>query len=592
MMQKRTKRIVVYGLTAAVLVLGTFLGYRQICPPQAPRDFQENSALTLADVAGQTEPSMNMMLSHLKIMSRQMHVAGSDANRQVHDYLVQQLAAMGYMPQTEAYQLTPQQIFEIERTHRNHQDDVYDEQEIRDYAAMGDAPTLDIQNVLVHIPAPQAQGAVLVMAHYDSVKFGPGASDDLISVTALMETLRTLNTANMKNDLYVLFTDGEEQGLLGAACFVDSHPELKETLSLVVNVESRGQRGALLMFETTANNQAMIDLYRQGVPVPVSFSIATSVYQIMQNDTDLSEFMLDGYAGLNFACIEGAEVYHTENDTFEGIDRNTVYHYLQTTSGFVDYLCRADISAVAGSQQDAVFFPLLQGNLITMGDATAKGLAWGSAALACAWIAYLLIARKISGKALLKTMGIQLGMMAACGLVSFLIVKVASSVAHLSTTRDFLAWPFATPLFLILLAVSVIVGTWILLRHGRKQNEPLSMLAGMMPLLIVGAVGTALAFHAASYLFSLPLGLLLVVSVIALFAQGKGTYLRALGAASLVIGGLFTLLLFTPIVYLVYVALALPMAPAAIALAGIPLSICAAYACLFMAGGSPEPALA
>ena len=70
MMQKRTKRIVVYGLTAAVFVLGTFLEYRQICPPQAPRDFQENSSLTLADVAGQAEASMNMMLSHLKIMSQ------------------------------------------------------------------------------------------------------------------------------------------------------------------------------------------------------------------------------------------------------------------------------------------------------------------------------------------------------------------------------------------------------------------------------------------------------------------------------------------------------------------------------------------
>ncbi len=591
-MQKQTRRMAAYGLTAVVLLLGAFLGYRQICPPQTPDNFQENNTLTLSDVAGQTEPSMNMMLSHLKIMSRQMHVAGSDANRQVHDYLVQQLTAMGYTPQTESYQLTPQQIFQIERTHRNHQDDVYDEQEIRDYAAMGDAQTLDIQNVLVTIPAPQAQGAVLVMAHYDSVKFGPGASDDLISVTALMETLRTLDTTGMQNDLYVLFTDGEEQGLLGAACFVDSHPELKDRLSLVVNVESRGQRGALLMFETTANNQAMIDLYQQGVPVPVSFSIATSVYQMMQNDTDLSEFMLAGYAGLNFACIEGAEVYHTENDTFEGIDRDTVYHYLQTTSGFVNFLCRADVSAVASSQQDAVFFPLLQGNLVVMGDGTARGIAWVSAALACAWIAFLLLARKASGKTLLKTVGMQLGMMVAGALVSFVVVKIASTAAHLSTTREYLTWALSTPLFLILLAISMVVSTWILLRYARKQNEPLAVLAGMMPLLILGAIGTALAFNAASYLFSLPLCLLLAVSVIAWILQSKHMRLHMLGSISLVVIGLFTLLLFTPIVYLVYVALALPMAPAAIALAGIPLSICVACACLLFPCDTPESALA
>lgn len=577
-MQNKTKRILTYGLLAFVLILGTFFGYRQICPPQMPADFQENHTLTLADVAGQTEPSMNMMLSHLKIMSQQMHVAGSEANRQVHDYLVSQLTAMGYTPQTEAYQLTPQQIFEIERTHRNHQDDVYDEQEIRDYAAMGDAATLDIQNVLVTIKAPQAQGAVLVMAHYDSVKFGPGASDDLISVTALMETLRTLDTTDMKNDLYVLFTDGEEQGLLGAACFVDSHPELKEQISLVVNVESRGQRGALLMFETTANNQAMIDLYRKGVPVPVSFSIATSVYQIMQNDTDLSEFMLDGYAGLNFACIEGAEVYHTENDTFEGIDRNTVYHYLQTTSGFVDSLCRADLSTVSTSEQDAVFFPLFQGNLVSMGTRTAQALAWGSVLAACAWIVYLLVGKQAGAKAFLKTAGIQLGMMAACGLGSFIVVKVVSAIAHLSTTREYLTWSFSTPLFLILLFISVVVSVWMFVWRGRKQNDPLAVLGGVMPLFIIGAIGTAIAFPAASYLFSLPLWLLLIVSVLTRVLQKKDLHLSLLGGLSLLVVGTITLLLFVPIVYLVYVALALPMAPGAIALAGIPLSACTACA--------------
>ena len=99
-----------------------------------------------------------------------------------------------------------------------------------------------------------------------------------------------------------------------------------------------------------------------------------------------------------------------------------------------------------------------------------------------------------------------------------------------------------------------------------------------MPLFIIGAIGTAIAFPAASYLFSLPLWLLLIVSVLTRVLQKKDLHLSLLGGLSLLVVGTITLLLFVPIVYLVYVALALPMAPGAIALAGIPLSACTACA--------------
>lgn len=47
--------------------------------------------------------------------------------------------------------------------------------------------------------------------------------DDGSNVAAILEIARVLKTgAQPRNDIEILFTDGEEQGLLGAQAFVDA----------------------------------------------------------------------------------------------------------------------------------------------------------------------------------------------------------------------------------------------------------------------------------------------------------------------------------------------------------------------------------
>lgn len=569
-MNARTKRWAAGLLALLTLCIGIYLGYAQICAPKMPAEFEEKT-VTLEEVQGEG-PSLNMMLSHLKILSQRMHVAGSAAQGEVHQYLVSQIQEMGYQPIVESYSLTPYQIYEIEKTHRNHQDDVYDEAEIRDYADMPEGKeTLDLKNVLVRLDAPGTDRGVLIMAHYDSVKFGPGASDDLISVTALMESLRNLSGKELKNDLYFLFTDGEEQGLLGAACFVDAHPELKDRLAFVVNIESRGQRGALLMFETTQNNLGLMDVYNQGVPQKVSFSIATAVYQMMSNDTDLSEFMLAGYPGLNFACIEGAEVYHTENDTFEGIDRNTAYHYLNTATQFTEYLATAELPDVT-STQDAVFFPLTSGNLVIMSATTAQILGFVTAALGILTIALLCVKRRIRLRALLQAALLQIGLIGGFFLICWGIVRIAISSAGLTTMREYLTWAGSTPLFLILMAAGILILGALMIFLCRKSLSPAEKMAGMLPLLILGSIGLAIGFNAASYLFSIPLALLSIGLMLYTLLPKGNAIIAGIGA---VLFTLIVLLLYVPIAYLFYIAMALPMAPVAIAFGMIPITISA-----------------
>ncbi|MFQ5492041.1 MAG: M28 family peptidase, partial [Phycisphaerae bacterium] len=47
--------------------------------------------------------------------------------------------------------------------------------------------------------------------HYDSQQLAPGAGDDGAGVAAILEAVRAVGEAgDLRNDLYVIITDGEE----------------------------------------------------------------------------------------------------------------------------------------------------------------------------------------------------------------------------------------------------------------------------------------------------------------------------------------------------------------------------------------------
>ena len=79
----------------------------------------------------------------------------------------------------------------------------------------------------------------MLAAHYDSVAACPGPSDDGAAVAAMLESVRALLTVDLlRNDLVLLITDGEEDGLLGAAAFAPKYP-LADRRAVVLNWEAR-----------------------------------------------------------------------------------------------------------------------------------------------------------------------------------------------------------------------------------------------------------------------------------------------------------------------------------------------------------------
>jgi len=117
--------------------------------------------------------SAGRAMEHLEVIAREPHPMGSRRNAEVRDYLVAQLRRAGL------------------------------EVQVQD----SDAPP---ENVVARLEGTASTGAILLMAHYDSVPDSPGACDNGGSVAGLLEMVRVLNEGQaLENDVLVLLTDGE-----------------------------------------------------------------------------------------------------------------------------------------------------------------------------------------------------------------------------------------------------------------------------------------------------------------------------------------------------------------------------------------------
>ena len=180
-----------------------------------------------------------------------------------------------------------------------------------------------VRNIIVTI-GPPAGHAVLVNAHYDSVPVGPGASDDGMGVATLIEVARQLKNRRLLRPVFLLLNEGEELGLVGARAFLAD--PLSQRVDSLVNLETRGVRGPVNMFETSRPNAAPIALFAASVTRPVANSLSTDVYRLMPNYTDVNSFDERGWLTLNLAPIGNETRYHSAGDDLASVDPATLQH--------------------------------------------------------------------------------------------------------------------------------------------------------------------------------------------------------------------------------------------------------------------------
>lgn len=211
-------------------------------------------------------------------------------------------------------------------------------------------------NLMTRLKGSANGPAVMLSAHYDS-RTGPGASDDGVGLSALLEIARMMKQKpQARNDIIFLITDGEELGLLGAKKWVEEHSWAKDVDS-VINLEARGTTGPSFMFETSEESRWLVELISKHVTHPFASSLYYEIYKILPNDTDFTVFKRAGIEGFNFAFIGDVKNYHTLNDNYENADRGSLQHHGQNAWSLLQPLSEYDLSNKAEGK--SVYFSVL-----------------------------------------------------------------------------------------------------------------------------------------------------------------------------------------------------------------------------------------
>lgn len=314
----RSSALQAFGLLLALLACIIVVAWLQL-PPKALPDSAPPDAFSAARA-----------FLHIEATAQVPHPEGTPENRAVRDYLVKTLEEMGI----------PAEVHHLVRDWGRHWT----------YGGVGQA-----ENVLARIPGTGGGKAFALMGHFDSVPYGPGAADDMSAVATMLETARALKASPpLLNDVVLIFTNGEENGLHGAKAFRE-HPWAQE-IGVVLNMEARGTRGPSYMFETSAENGWLIaQLAAAGVPARAS-SMMYDVYRPLPFSTDLDP-LKERIPGLNIAYVDNFAYYHTPNDSPERLNLDSLQHHGEYALGLARHF--GNIPLDETRSPDAAYFDLL-----------------------------------------------------------------------------------------------------------------------------------------------------------------------------------------------------------------------------------------
>lgn len=242
--------------------------------------------------------SAERALGDVRMISRHSHPTGSAEAAKVATYLTARLQQMGLSPSR------------------------FDDTGILQYGH-DFARAARISDIVAVLPGTNpALPALAIVSHYDSVPHSPGAADDGAGVAASLEIARALAAAPHQRDVVLVFTDGEELGLLGAEAFFHRHAQVKH-IGAVINFDARGASGRAAMFETGPQSGLLVGHLSGAV---TANSATALIYDAMPNGTDFTLAKNLGLPGLNFAFIGDVAAYHTPLASAGRLDPGSLQH--------------------------------------------------------------------------------------------------------------------------------------------------------------------------------------------------------------------------------------------------------------------------
>lgn len=491
------------------------------------------------------------------------HPMGTAANADVRAFLLGELRGMGLTPQVQTARVTLEP----------------------------DAPASvwsgEVNNIVARLAGTDGSGAVMLAAHYDSVPAGPGAGDNGAGVVAVLETMRVLSAGPPpRNDVIVVFADGEEHEMLGSKAFVDANPWVHD-VRVVLNTEGAGRGGRVSPALTSPDNGWVLRSYVAESSDPFVYSAFDAPLNALHMGGDLERYQQAVPAGLEFATLDGLSSYHTSAETADRVSAGTLTEYGTTILALTRHLADSDLDEV--SAPSAVAFTLTSNVTVIYPGAWSLPLALVAALAVIAGLALAMRRGLLRPWSVIRSLfglgaGIVLAMAAATAamyLVTLADPRMSDAIQGHTYYRIF--WLLGAAACGV---CALALATWWLRRRHTGPEVAAAALVGFAILaVLLGAFAPTVA-----YLVTWPLlGATAAFSYVAV--RDRGANATRLAATA---GILPAVLLVTPLVYAFFQLIARAEITATIPLIALPILFAAsalALAVPFVTIGWSRPSL-
>jgi hypothetical protein len=393
--------------------------------------------------------------------------------------------------------------------------------------------TARVSNIIAVLPGERPE-AVGLVSHYDSGFENPGAADAAFGVAVALEAARSLAARPQRRwSLFVIVTDAEEAGLMGAAGLTTDR-EVADRLKAYINLEAVGAGEPFVLFETGPGNGWLVAPWARHAPHPRGGSYTLAIYERLPNDTDFSIVKRLEIPGLNFASVGDSHVYHTARDVPDRLPTRLIRRAGENVVAIAAALDEIDVTQRA--TWDATYFDIGS----TVGVSFGPSAAWAIAALALVFGAIACV--RITAGAI-RLGGVARLLLTAAWAAAALLLAVASMVAvtwALRAAREvYHPWYAHPDRLLLLITTTGLTVAWAVNRLGawlppraHAPRHPALVWALTLPIWIALAIAMLWSAPGAAYLWTIPLlaaGLLLT-----LVPRSNGPAIRA---ASVVVLG-------------------------------------------------------
>ena len=383
-----------------------------------------------------------------------------------------------------------------------------------------------LTNIIARIPGTNSTGAVLLLAHFDSVPTSLNANDGGLGVAALLETVRAIQAGDaLANDVVLWFGDADETTSMNTR-ILQQHPWFDD-VEVGFAFEGIGANGPSLLTYAGQGDPDPDD------PVPAvgeneGFGLANPhlstdnglwlrealdviphpVVALAFNDPalaagpDLGTTMWGSdIGGISFAQIGDSSGYHTDLDNPDNVSLASLQDAGDTSLALTRHFGNFDFDQ-AETANGLIAFNILPGQIVTYSTSWAVPLALLLTAALAAVLTIGLRRHQLTITGLLAGIGLTILSLIAVVVVVMVVSTILQPDVHFARNAYSSGWRFLLVGTLTLAVVSAVFA--VAARFVDREQTRTAIAAGPLVILTLLAILTATALTSLSYVFVWP----------------------------------------------------------------------------------------